>query len=171
MPYRRRRYLRRLRRREPAILLQRLLDFFSPRKRSKAPSPDANALLMAALTHAHLAIPSHDALKIFAAIDLQALGLDLSVGAKGWHLTTVDPKIAARFFLSPDLFHKDCSADHERALPEIDLVDVSTNEHTPGAATILAEGLDALFKRLGPPPDHLRTERTPLLHGGGGAAE
>lgn len=55
--------------------------------------------------------------------------------------------------------------------PSIDLVEAGEAELTPAAVTTIAAGLDALFRRLGPPPDHLRTGQVPLLHGGGGAAE
>jgi hypothetical protein len=54
--------------------------------------------------------------------------------------------------------------------PGINLLDVSEDEDTVKAAIAVADGLDALFTRLGPPPPHLPTEREPLLHGGGGAA-
>ncbi|MBT2234776.1 hypothetical protein [Nonomuraea sp. NEAU-A123] len=63
------------------------------------------------------------------------------------------------------------AAKERDATANVNLMDVSTNEDTVQAAGAVADGLDALFRRLGPPPDHLHTERTPLLHGGGGAAE
>ncbi|GLW07892.1 hypothetical protein Misp01_30220 [Microtetraspora sp. NBRC 13810] len=40
----------------------------------------------------------------------------------------------------------------------------------PRAAS-LDDDLDRLFRRLGPPPDHLRAERAPVLRGGGGESE
>lgn len=54
---------------------------------------------------------------------------------------------------------------------KINLLDVSEDEDTVNAVIAVAEGLDALFRRLGPPPPHLRSEHEPLLHGGGGATE
>ncbi|MCK2213346.1 SAV_6107 family HEPN domain-containing protein [Actinomadura sp. ATCC 31491] len=50
-----------------------------------------------------------------------------------------------------------------------DLLSVGADEHTPEAALSLVNGLDYLFRRLGPPPPHLLDEREPLLHGDGGA--
>ncbi|MFI6637382.1 hypothetical protein ACIBI7_51605 [Nonomuraea fuscirosea] len=47
-----------------------------------------------------------------------------------------------------------------------------TAEDRIAAAISLAEGLDALFQRLGPPPDGiLREYTTPVIAGGGGARE
>lgn len=58
------------------------------------------------------------------------------------------------------------SGDQSR--PEMD--DKILAEHGSAAAATLAGGLDALFRRLGPPPDELLAEyTTPVTAGGGGA--
>ncbi|MEU1880860.1 hypothetical protein ABZ470_26435 [Streptosporangium sp. NPDC020072] len=67
---------------------------------------------------------------------------------------------------------KEAASQEETIDPAIDLLKLSENEETVSSARTMAEGLDNLFKRLGPPPPHLRSgDRTPLLLGGGGAAE
>ncbi|MEV1168592.1 hypothetical protein [Nonomuraea sp. NPDC049784] len=174
MPYRREHDLPPQRRGKLTRLAQRIRSLFSPPRRAESP-PDAAKALLAALRDPPSAIPSPVAFKIIAGTDLEALGLRLIKGAKGWHFTLMshsDVTYARSLGRMCDaFFQEDPGASDEQPLPEIDLIDVSADEHTPGAASNLVEGLDALFRRLGPPPDHLRTERAPLLHGGGGAAE
>ncbi|MFI7610672.1 hypothetical protein ACIBP6_05460 [Nonomuraea terrae] len=48
----------------------------------------------------------------------------------------------------------------------------SDPEDVSEATLTITQGLDALFRRLGPPPDHLLSEqRVPVTTGGGGAAQ
>ncbi|MFC7380904.1 hypothetical protein [Sphaerisporangium rhizosphaerae] len=87
-----------------------------------------------------------------------------------WHLSTYSPGVMywrdtlnALRSLNPD--------DGDQRDPRIDLMNVSEAEDSASGSAVLADGLDQLFRRLGPPPDHLHNERSPLLHGGGGTAK
>ncbi|MGA5358813.1 glycosyltransferase family 2 protein [Streptomyces purpurascens] len=52
-----------------------------------------------------------------------------------------------------------------------DLLGLAQNRDLPAAASAMAEGLDRLFRSLGPPPDSLRLDGTgPRPQGGGGAS-
>jgi hypothetical protein len=45
------------------------------------------------------------------------------------------------------------------------------NDEALMARQAIMEGLDTLFRRLGPPPDHLRVEQKKPMTSGGGARE
>lgn len=54
---------------------------------------------------------------------------------------------------------------------KIDLTDVSDNGNSVAAASDITSGLENLFRRLGPPPDEIRTEGDPVpVAGDGGTA-
>ncbi|MER6514726.1 hypothetical protein ABT158_48515 [Nonomuraea sp. NPDC001636] len=60
------------------------------------------------------------------------------------------------------------TSDSDQAEPTIDLIQATEREEMRAAAIAVAQGLDDLFRRLGPPPESLGADSEPLLSGGGG---
>lgn len=101
--------------------------------------------------------------------------LEIMLAWNSWNSAAQEAFLAFPWLYRPPLDAippdpKDAVAVLSPSSPSIGLLNVVNDQHAPVAAATIANGLDRLFHRLGPPPDSLDAHRSGPIDGDGGAA-